>query len=157
MKIGIVAFGCGVLFALGLGISGMTHPSTVLAFLSVTGHWDPRLAFVMVGAIGTSILPFRSILSRPAPRLAPRFYLPSQTRVDTRLIAGSLLFGIGWGLSGYCPGPALVSAFVGAPGALAFTMAMLAGMALFRVMDARGSRTSDDPTQGTVTASPTAG
>jgi uncharacterized membrane protein YedE/YeeE len=124
-----VAFGCGALFAVGLGIGGMTQPSRVLAFLDVAGEWDPRLAIVMLGAIATYAPAYRLAIRRERPMLAPAFVLPAARNVDARLVAGAALFGVGWGLGGLCPGPALTSLASGEPAALVFVSAMLAGIA----------------------------
>jgi uncharacterized membrane protein YedE/YeeE len=128
-----VAYASGLLFALGLGISGMTHPAKVLAFLDFTGDWDPSLALVMGGGVVVNLVFFHLALRRGAPLLAPSFSLPSPTRVDAALVGGSALFGIGWGLGGFCPGPAVVSAVTGAAPVVAFVVAMLASMAIFDV------------------------
>jgi len=126
------SFVSGLLFALGLGISGMTHPSKVLGFLDFFGRWDPSLMFVMGGAVLVSAIAFRFVLRLRAPLLADRFHLPTQTKVDRSLVLGSVLFGIGWGLSGYCPGPVISSVVTLSPPALVFLSAMLVGMALHR-------------------------
>jgi len=130
---GVVAFVCGLLFALGLGIGGMTQPSVVLAFLDVTGDWDPRLAFVMVGAIAVYAPVYRLAVRRGAPMLAAAFDLPARRDVDGRLLGGAVLFGVGWGLAGLCPGPALTSLASGESKALVFVAAMLAGITVARV------------------------
>ncbi len=122
-----VAFASGLVFALGLGLSGMTRPSKVLGFLDVAGSWDPSLAFVMVGAIGVHFLFVRRARRRASPRMAPRFTWPPEGRIDARLLAGAALFGIGWGLAGYCPGPSLVALASFGPGVLLFVSAMAAG------------------------------
>jgi len=109
MKTGLLAFFAGALFGIGLSVSQMVNPNKVLAFLDVAGNWDPSLAFVMIGALGVTLISFRIILKRPTPLWDKRFRLPERTTIDTPLIAGSMLFGIGWGISGYCPGPALAS------------------------------------------------
>jgi uncharacterized membrane protein YedE/YeeE len=127
----LTAFLSGVIFALGLGISGMTRPGTVLAFLDVAGAWDPSLAFVMLGAIGTHALLLRAILARRTPVLAPRFALPTRREIDGRLVGGAALFGIGWGLAGFCPGPAITSLVGGRVEPLVFVAAMLGGMLLY--------------------------
>lgn len=123
-------FLAGIIFAIGLGLSGMTQPAKVFNFLHFTGAWDPSLAFVMLGAIGVHLAFFRFILRRSSPLFAGEFQLPTQSRVDTKLVLGSAIFGVGWGLAGYCPGPALVSVASGSSQALLFTLAMLAGMSL---------------------------
>ncbi len=122
----------GVVFALGLLVSGMTTPLKVTSFLDVTGGWDPTLAFVMAGAIAVHAPIVRLVRNRRAPLYATRFAWPSLRSIDRPLVIGAALFGIGWGLSGYCPGPALVSIGTGAVPALVFVGAMLAGIAVTR-------------------------
>ena len=123
----MVALLAGLLFALGLGISGMTQPAKVLGFLDVAGRWDPSLAFVMVGAIGVHAALVRLILRRRAPILARSFSLPVRRKVDARLLLGAAVFGVGWGLAGLCPGPAVTVLATGKPIAMAFVGAMLVG------------------------------
>jgi uncharacterized membrane protein YedE/YeeE len=130
----LAAFACGLVFALGLGISGMTQPSKVLGFLDVAGAWDPSLMFVIAGAVLPGLVAFALILRRPAPLLEASFHMPTRRSVDARLIAGAALFGVGWGLSGYCPGPAVLSIATGAPGALVFVASMVVGMVAFSRM-----------------------
>lgn len=139
------AFGIGVLFALGLGLSGMTLPRKVIAFLDVTGDWDPALALVMVGAIGVYATGMKLGLAEGRPRLAPNFSLPTRRDIDARLLAGAGLFGVGWGLSGLCPGPSLVTAATGAPQSVVFLGSMLVGMGLWKLVLSLQSRTSDTP------------
>jgi uncharacterized membrane protein YedE/YeeE len=122
-----LSFFVGLLFAAGLGISGMTQPEKVLSFLDLFGQWDPSLAFVMMGAVGTYFVFFRILRGRALD-------LPTTTRIDGRLLGGALLFGIGWGLAGFCPGPALVSLGSAAPKAFLFVAAMVAGMGLWRAV-----------------------
>jgi hypothetical protein len=124
------AFVAGALFGLGLVVSGMTNPGNVTAFLDVGGAWDPSLAFVMAGAIGVFAIVYRLIAARGRSLRGGALHLPSATRVDGPLLAGAAVFGIGWGLGGYCPGPAIVSAAAGAVPAIVFVGAMIAGMAL---------------------------
>lgn len=126
----LVALLCGVLFALGLGVSGMTQPSKVVGFLDLAGPWDPSLAFVMAGAIAVYMPLFRLVKRRGRPVLTPHLQLPARTRLDRRLLLGAALFGVGWGLSGFCPGPALVSLPTLTGPALVFGAAMLTGMGL---------------------------
>jgi uncharacterized protein len=138
VKANLAALLAGLVFALGLGLGGMTDPSRVLAFLDVTGSWDASLAFVMGGALGTHALLRRLILrTRARPLLAPAFPADSRARVDARLLGGAALFGVGWGLVGYCPGPAFTALATGAPAPLLFVGAMLAGMLLFRLWERR--------------------
>jgi len=124
------AFVAGIVFAAGLGLSGMTLPSKVLAFLDVTGDWDPSLAFVMGGAIAVHLVATRLLQKRGRPLLAEIFHLPKRSEIDTKLVLGAALFGLGWGLGGFCPGPALVSAAAGQRSALVFVAAMTVGMLL---------------------------
>ncbi|HEV7558976.1 MAG TPA: DUF6691 family protein [Kofleriaceae bacterium] len=124
----------GVLFAVGLLLSGMTEPAKVTAFLDITGSWDPTLAFVMGGAILVHAPIVRLMRQRPHPVFDTRFHWPAQQTIDVRLVAGAAIFGVGWGLSGYCPGPALVGLAGAAPAAVVFVAAMLAGIGLVRLM-----------------------
>ena len=130
------ALGAGLaviaLFGVGLALAGMTDARRILGFLDVTGDFDPTLAFVLGGAVATTLLLFRPVLRRGRPLLADAFRLPEPRPVDSRLLVGSALFGIGWGLAGYCPGPALAGLGAGATEALWFVPAMLAGIALQR-------------------------
>jgi uncharacterized protein len=129
MKKSAFAFLSGLIFAIGLGVSGMTQPAKVLAFLDVTGAWDASLAFVMIGAIGINLVACRLILRRAGPVLGGVFQLPRRHDIDRRLLLGAGIFGVGWGLAGYCPGPGLVSLAGGHAGAIAFVAAMIAGQA----------------------------
>jgi uncharacterized protein len=135
----VLALGAGLLFGVGLCVSGMTRPDKVLAFLNVAGDWDPTLLCVMGGAVGVHFVGYRLVRGRPAPRFGERFVLPLDTRVDTRLWVGAALFGAGWGLAGYCPGPALVSLASGQLSVFVFVLAMLAGMWLVRAFGGRSS------------------
>ncbi len=136
MKRNVVAFLSGLIFAAGLALAGMTRPSKVLGFLDFFGHWDPSLAFVMVGAIGVSAIAFHVSLRRSAPLLADRFEVPDpRAAINSRVLVGSAIFGVGWGLSGLCPGPAVVSVASGQIGVLVFVASMLAGMVLLRAFD----------------------
>jgi uncharacterized protein len=125
----------GLLFGLGLVISRMIDPSKVLAFLDIAGSWDPSLAFVMIGAIPVAAIGYRVTRARRVPFFDTRFFGPSRTRVDTKLVIGSALFGVGWGLVGYCPGPALASLAVGRWQSFVFVVAMLVGMVGYRLGD----------------------
>lgn len=125
----LVAFVSGLLFAVGLGIAGMTNPAKVLAFLDMFGDsWDPSLLFVMGGAILVYAPVYQWLKDRDAPKFADRFHWPTAEDVDVELVIGSALFGIGWGLGGLCPGPAVVAVMTGAAPLLVFAAAMLAGM-----------------------------
>jgi uncharacterized membrane protein YedE/YeeE len=142
VKRGVVAFVSGVVFAVGLAISGMTKPSKVIDFLDFTGSWDPSLAFVMVGAIGVHVYFARHALGMRAPLLADRFDLSTKRGLDARLVGGAALFGVGWGLGGYCPGPAFVSLASGATSAFVFVGAMLAGLFIARRAPEAATRVS---------------
>jgi len=102
-------FLAGLVFAVGLVLGGMTNPQKIVGFLDVAGDWDPSLAFVMAGAIGVHALSYRFTMRRPKPLLADKFLVPKRSDVDASLVVGALLFGVGWGLVGYCPGPAVVA------------------------------------------------
>jgi len=129
------AFIGGLVFGLGLILSGMANPAKVLGFLDLAGLWDPSLAFVMGGAIAVGLVAFHFARKRSVSLLGEPMRLPTATRIDVRLVGGSLLFGIGWGLAGFCPGPALVNVGSGQPRAVIFVAAMLVGMALFAVLE----------------------
>ena len=133
MRQNLSAFAAGLLFALGLGISGMTLPSRVLGFLDVAGAWNPSLLFVMIGALATHIVLLRVILRRGGPIFGGEFHLPTRKDIDRRLLLGAALFGIGWGLAGYCPGPALTSLVTLGEPVLVLVLAMAAGMMLARI------------------------
>lgn len=126
----LVALASGMLFAVGLGVAGMTQPSKVVGFLDLFGQWDPSLAFVMMGAIAVYMPVFRVMQRRGRPVLTPHLQVPGPRPIDGRLLAGAALFGVGWGLSGFCPGPALVSLTTLSGPALVFGAMMLAGMGL---------------------------
>ena len=126
------AFGIGALFGIGLALSRMIDPAKVLGFLDVAGDWDPTLAFVMLGALVVAVPAFRGTGRRAAPVLADRFHLPTRRALDAKLFGGAVIFGIGWGLVGFCPGPALASLGLGLWRSGVFVLAMLAGMALYR-------------------------
>jgi uncharacterized membrane protein YedE/YeeE len=124
----VAAAVAGVLFGVGLGISGMARPTKVLAFLDVAGAWDPSLAFVMMGAIGVHAIAVVVAKRRTRAIVGSAFRWTDRTELDAPLLAGSLLFGVGWGLGGFCPGPALLGAASGNAGAIVFVIAMIAGM-----------------------------
>lgn len=120
----------GLLFGLGLTLSGMSDPAKVLGFLNITGDWIPDLMFVMGGAVVVTALFTPVVVKRATPLFADAFSLPTKRSLDLRLIGGAVLFGIGWGLSGYCPGPAVVSLLYGYESTIVFCLAMLAGMSI---------------------------
>ncbi len=135
MKKRLVPLAAGLLFAVGLAVSGMTQPAKVVGFLDVLGAWDPSLAFVMLGAIAVYLAAYRGlVLKAKRPLFAERFSLPTRTDIDLPLLAGAAIFGVGWGLSGFCPGPALVSFGAGVKSAMWFVPATLLGMALFNLL-----------------------
>ncbi len=128
MKTGLVAaFASGALFGAGLAMSGMTNRFVVLGFLDVFGDWNPTLAFVMAGAVAVTAIAFRFVLRLPAPACGGNFRVPAADVVDKRLITGAAIFGAGWGLAGFCPGPVLVGVAAGLPDAWIFVPAMIAG------------------------------
>lgn len=137
VRITLAALLSGALFGLGLAVSGMTDPLRILGFLDVFGDFDPALLFVLGGAVLTTLLLFRVVLRRPAPVFAARFHVSDLRTIDRPLLLGAALFGIGWGLAGYCPGPALVGLGVLSPEALWFVPAMIGGMVLHRVLRGR--------------------
>ena len=135
MKSILLALATGVVFGAGLLLSGMTQPAKVVNFLDVMGAWDPSLAFVMGGAIAVHFLAYRLVPHLPKPVWAPVWAIPARRDIDVRLLLGAALFGAGWGLGGYCPGPALTSVVAGASSTLLFTGAMLGGMWANRIWE----------------------
>ena len=130
----LVNLALGLLFGVGLVVSGMSDPAKVLNFLDLLGTWDPSLAFVMGGAVLVALVGYRLVLTRRGPIIGDRFHLPTKPDIDARVLAGPAIFGIGWGLGGFCPGPALVALGLGATGTLAFVPAMIIGMWAARLM-----------------------
>lgn len=133
----LASFAAGLLFGLGLLLSGMANPAKVIGFLDIAGVWDPSLALVMAGAIGTALLPFTWARSRERSLLGAPMQLPTKRELDGRLIGGSLLFGVGWGIAGICPGPAIAVLLSGHWQVLLFVLAMLGGMLLFSALERR--------------------
>ena len=129
------AFVAGLIFGIGLLLAGMANPAKVLGFLDLAGAWDPSLALVMVGAIGVALLPFTWARRQSRSLLGAAMQLPQKRELDRRLILGSLVFGIGWGIAGICPGPGVTILLTGHWQALLFVAAMLAGMLLFTVLE----------------------
>jgi uncharacterized membrane protein YedE/YeeE len=127
MKKNLIALGCGILFGLGLSMSHMVNPEKVLAFLDIGGNWDPSLAFVMLGALSVTTLSFKYILKRPAPVFEPSFQITNNKSIDLSLILGAAIFGMGWGMSGYCPGPAIAGIGLQLTEALILVIAIFAG------------------------------
>ncbi|AVQ85660.1 MULTISPECIES: YeeE/YedE family protein [unclassified Variovorax] len=136
----------GLVFGLGLIVSGMANPAKVLGFLDLAGAWDPSLAFVMAGAIAVAMVGFLAARRRTLSILGAQMRLPSARRIDRRLVLGSLLFGVGWGVAGFCPGPGLVALGMGEPKALVFVAAMLAGMGIFELLERRVQQTGSHST-----------
>ena len=128
----VAALLAGTLFGLGLAISHMVEPAKVLAFLDVAGRWDPTLPLVMFAAVGVSMLAYRAILRRPRPLFGARFRLPTRTEVDRPLVGGAAIFGIGWGLAGYCPGPAIAALGLGTWEAPVFVGALIIGSLTYK-------------------------
>jgi uncharacterized membrane protein YedE/YeeE len=131
----LVSLVCGTLFGLGLAVSRMVDPAKVLGFLDVAGVWDPTLAFVMAGAVAVMAPAARWSRRLQRPVLAEAFDRPAKTAIDARLIGGALLFGVGWGLVGFCPGPAIASLAYGLAPSLVFVAAMAAGMGIHRLIE----------------------
>ena len=134
----LISLLAGLIFGLGLALSGMTSPAKVLDFLDLAGNWDPSLLFVLGGAVGVTAIVFRWILRRNKPLFSDQFFLPLAKNIDGKLIVGALIFGIGWGISGYCPGPAIASLASPNWETWIFLPAMLAGILLQRLL--AGSR-----------------
>ncbi|MBX6322146.1 MAG: YeeE/YedE family protein [Rhodospirillaceae bacterium] len=145
----LAALGAGLLFGAGLAVSQMVSPAKVLAFLDLgaipQGDWDPSLALVMAAALAVAAAGFRLAAVRARPLCAPAFHVPARRKIDARLGAGALLFGAGWGLVGYCPGPAIASLAYGRQETAVFVLAMLAGMLLHRLLFERGAAPVGDP------------
>jgi uncharacterized membrane protein YedE/YeeE len=133
----LMALIAGLVFGIGLIVAGMTNPAKVLGFLDLAGRWDPSLALVMAGAILVALPAFRVAARRRQSLLGEPMRLPTAARIDRRLVLGSLAFGAGWGLAGFCPGPALASLATGAVQPLIFCAAMLAGMGIFELIERR--------------------
>lgn len=146
MKKIIAAFTAGLLFSLGLSVSQMVNPAKVLAFLDLAGAWDPSLIFVMGGALGVTALGYPLVFKRAHPIFAERFQLPTKTDLDARLIGGSALFGVGWAMSGYCPGPAIAAVGIGGEKTWIFLLTMVIGMWAKRGFD---KLTMSEPTHAT--------
>ena len=137
MKRTAIAFVSGLVFGVGLIVSQMSNPAKVIGFLDITGNWDPSLALVMGGALAVFGAVYWRIRGRNAPLMAERFATPTESRIARPLLGGALIFGVGWGLSGFCPGPAVVSSAFGNPLVGLFVAAMIAGMLLYRFLPGR--------------------
>lgn len=133
MKNSASAFVVGFLFSIGLGLSGMTNPQKVVGFLDVFGAWDPSLAFVMIGSIATHFITFKLIRKRKSPLFSSHWHLPTKKEITKSLVFGSLIFGIGWGLAGFCPGPAVTNLASAEKAPWVFVLSMIAGMFLFKL------------------------
>jgi len=144
----LVNLGLGLLFGVGLVVSGMSDPAKVLNFLDLAGTWDPSLAFVMGGAVIVAFFGYRAVFARGRPIATERFRVPEATEIDRRVVVGPAIFGFGWGLSGFCPGPALTALSLGATGTLAFVPTMFAGMWAARYLAGLGSAPGPEPAQG---------
>ena len=140
MKNNLAALIVGVIFALGLGISGMTRPEKVIGFLNVFGGWDASLAFVMAGAIGVHAIAYRLIRRRSSPLFSTQFYVPTSKELTPSLLVGAVIFGVGWALAGYCPGPAITSLASFQTRPVMFVVAMILGMLIFRIYQAVSSK-----------------
>lgn len=133
----LTAFLIGLLFGIGIALSGMINPAKVLNFFDLAGTWDPSLAFVMAGALAVAIPGYRLVLARPGPTFEPGFQLPDTRVIDRRLILGSATFGIGWGIAGFCPGGALPAIGTGDPAVFLFLAALIGGILVARVLQSR--------------------
>ena len=136
----LFAYICGVVFGLGIMISGMANPAKVINFFDIAGSWDPSLAFVMGGALVVTFIGYRLVFARPHPALEAKFYLPTAKDIDLRLVGGSAVFGIGWGIAGFCPGGALPALGTGRSEVFIFTAALIAGLVLARILNAALAR-----------------
>jgi uncharacterized membrane protein YedE/YeeE len=134
MRANLSALAAGLLFGLGLTVSGMIDPAKVLGFLDIAGDWDPSLLFVLGGAVVTATIGFRLVQRRQAPLFAGRFHLPASSGIDTQIILGAALFGIGWGLVGFCPGPAISALLADGWQAALFVASASFGMAAHRLL-----------------------
>lgn len=142
MKTSLAALAVGFIFAVGLGVSGMTLPERVVSFLDLFGNWNPSLIFVMAGALLIHIILFRVIIRRSSPLFASEFQLPKRRDIDLRLILGATLFGAGWGLAGYCPAPAITALASLKTAPVFFVVSMLFGMSLFALFEKRTPKKS---------------
>lgn len=135
------AYVIGLVFGTGIAISGMANPAKVLNFFDVAGNWDPSLAFVMGGALVVTFIGYRLVLRRAGPLVGPKFHLPDSARIDARLLGGAAVFGVGWGIAGFCPGGALPAVGTGRIEVLAFVAALIAGILVARgLMALHGAR-----------------
>lgn len=128
----VIAYLSGLVFGVGIAVSGMINPAKVLNFFDIAGSWDPSLMFVMGGALAVALPGYHFVLRRPAPATDSRFHLPTKTTIDARLLGGSAVFGVGWGIAGFCPGGALPALGTGRMEVFAFVVALLFGMLIAR-------------------------
>lgn len=135
MKTSLAAFGVGYIFAIGLVVSGMTQPQKVVGFLDFFGNWDPSLIFVMGGAVAVHLLTYKLIRKRKSPLLSTVWHVPTRKELTPALIMGSFLFGVGWAIGGFCPGPALTAVVTLNTSVVQFVIAMIAGMYLYKIVD----------------------
>ena len=135
MKYNLSALLVGFIFSLGLGLSGMTDPEKIKGFLNIFGSWDPSLIFVMVGAIGVHLLTYQIIRQRKSPLFSTHWHVPQKTEITKSLVIGAVLFGVGWGLAGFCPGPAITSLTTLNSTVWVFVLFMILGMLLFKLID----------------------
>ena len=154
MKRHAAAYLSGFVFAIGLGVSGMTSPFKVLGFLDFAGPWDASLVFVMAAAVGVYGIAYRLAMRRSSPLFAGAFAITPRPPVSPRLVLGGLVFGIGWGLAGYCPGPAIVSVASGHAAPIVFTLGMVAGMTIHGALRRRRDTRQDSMSGGTAVVSP---
>jgi len=133
----VFAFLAGFLLSLGISVSGMINPAKILAFLDVAGNWDPTLLVVLGGAVGVTLITFRFVMRLPKPLLHHQFVLPTLTKADRPLIVGQILFGVGWGVVGYCPGPVFSSLALGYAEPIIVTLAMIGGALLYKQLHAK--------------------
>ena len=140
MSVIVVSLLSGLVFGIGLIVSGMANPAKVLGFLDLAGRWDPSLALVMAGAIAVGVMAFVVAHRRTVSFLRQEMRVPADRHVDRRLVGGSILFGIGWGIAGFCPGPGLVALGMGELKAAVFVLAMLAGMSAFELLERRSAK-----------------
>ena len=144
MKQSMMALISGALVGFGLALSQMIDRERILGFLDITGTWDPTLIFVLGGAVGVTVIAFRFVLRRPVPLTSEKFYLPTRRDVDRPLIVGSAIFGIGWGIAGYCPGPALSSLSLGSWNPILFLVALIAGSLSYKWLSSTSSTRMTD-------------
>ncbi|MEO1522346.1 MAG: DUF6691 family protein [Cyanobacteria bacterium J06633_2] len=130
----VISLVAGLIFGLGLGLSQMIDRDRVLGFLDVAGNWDPTLLFVLGGAVGVTVITFRFVLRLPHPLLSKTFYLPTKKSIDMSLILGAVIFGVGWGIAGYCPGPGIAALVLGIWNPILFMAACVAGSLLGRIV-----------------------